>query len=124
MKVGNSSLEYFDVYQRSARALAVYPPQHEAAYLALGLTGEAGEVANKIKKVLRGDHGDGPIPDKVRNDILFELGDTLWYLAVLADALGFDLSEVASANINKLVKRRDSNLLKGEGDVREATVQG
>lgn len=80
-------------------------------YLGLGLTGEAGEVAEKLKKLLR----DGSIN---KNEVLKELGDVLFYTTALANAFGFGLEEVAQANINKLQDRKNRNVLSGKGDNR------
>jgi len=83
-------------------------------YCALGLAGEAGEVANKVKKLLR----DGDTPE-LRMKILDEIGDTLWYAAMLTDELKGDFSLVASANLKKLDDRKRNNRIRGEGDDRQ-----
>ena len=82
----------------------------------LGLTGEAGETADKIKKILRDK--DGVVTDEDRDLVVKELGDTLWYIAAIARYLEVDLSEVASGNIDKLESRYQRNKLHGEGDKR------
>ena len=82
----------------------------------LGLTGEAGETADKIKKILRDK--DGVVTDEDRDLVVKELGDTLWYIAAIARYLGVELSEVASGNIEKLESRFQRNKLHGEGDKR------
>lgn len=82
----------------------------------LGLTGEAGETADKIKKILRDK--DGLVSDEDRVSIIKELGDTLWYLAAISRYLGVPLSEVASRNIEKLESRYQRNKLHGKGDER------
>lgn len=82
----------------------------------LGLVGEAGETADKIKKVLR-DKG-GVVSDDDRDLIIKELGDTLWYIASLARYLNVSFSEVAKGNIDKLESRYQRNRLHGEGDER------
>jgi len=82
----------------------------------LGLVGEAGETADKIKKILRDK--DGVISDEDRELIVKELGDTLWYIASISRYLGVPLSEVASGNIEKLESRYQRNKLHGEGDER------
>ena len=84
----------------------------EMWYYALGLVGEAGEVAEKVKKVYR---------DKIRIDnvaIAREIGDVLWYAARLAETLGMSLDEVARLNIEKLIDREMRGVLKGSGDDR------
>ena len=72
-------------------------------YPTLGLAGEAGEVANIVKKIQR-DHG-GVINDEIRTKLKDELGDVLWYISVCADELGISLDEIAAFNVNKLAKR-------------------
>lgn len=108
-----------DKYQELAKGTAVYPPDRALEYLTLGLVGEAAETANKVKKIIRGDYDDNPEKaEMVLEDIAYELGDTLWYIAVLADELGVDLSAVAGANIHKLYNRAEAGTLKGSGDAR------
>lgn len=103
-----------DEYQKRAHDTAVYPANHSVPYLALGLAGEAGEVANKVKKVLR----DGRPLEAVKHDLALELGDTLWYLSEFAAKLGFTLSQIAAMNLDKLDERRRTNTIKGNGDER------
>ncbi len=85
------------------------------AYDGLGL-GEAGEVQGKIKKIIR-DNG-GIITDEARKEIIFEMGDTLWYLASLSQTLGVTLEEVANVNIQKLNSRHNRGTVSGSGDHR------
>ena len=82
----------------------------------LGLTGEAGETADKIKKILRDK--DGVVSDEDRDLIIKELGDTLWYIASIARYLDVPLSKVADGNIEKLESRYQRDRLHGEGDER------
>ena len=82
----------------------------------LGLVGEAGETADKIKKVLR--NKNGIISDEDRIEIAKELGDTLWYTATVARYIGVSLEDVAKMNLEKLESRKQRNLLSGEGDNR------
>lgn len=107
----NSSSYSFDDYQVFARTTAIYPSQYGVLYTALGLTNEAGEVAGKIKKSLR----DGI---DTREATLDELGDVLWYAAMLAHELGERLSDVAARNVGKLTDRADRGVLGGSGDRR------
>ena len=107
----------FNEYQKLARSTAVYPEEHKVVYPALGLCGEAGEVAEKIKKTIRGDTALTPL-DKITGSIADELGDVLWYLAILADDLGVELEDVAKWNVDKLQRRMKSNKIKGDGDNR------
>ena len=104
----------FNEYQKIARSTAVYPEEYKVVYPALGLCGEAGEVADKIKKTIRGDSS----LDEVTGSIADELGDVLWYLAILADDLGVELEDVAKWNVDKLQRRMKSNKIKGDGDNR------
>ncbi len=104
-------------YQNAARLTATYPNMgSNPIYPTLGLNGEAGEVAEKVKKVLR-DY-DGVFDEAVRESIKLELGDVLWYVAQLSTELGYDLDEVASANLRKLSSRAERNCIKGSGDKR------
>ncbi|MBQ3436706.1 nucleoside triphosphate pyrophosphohydrolase family protein [Candidatus Saccharibacteria bacterium] len=82
----------------------------------LGLVGEAGETADKIKKLLRDK--DGVVSDENKDLVVKELGDTLWYIASIARYLEVPLSEVADGNIEKLESRWQRNKLHGEGDKR------
>jgi len=103
-------------YQEAALSTAVYSKDYIIVYPAFGLCSEAGEVAGKVKKVLRDN--DGYFTREKRNEIMKELGDVLWYVSVLANDLGFSLEEVAVANITKLADRADRNKLQGSGDER------
>lgn len=104
-------------YQRESRSTARYPDAgRNLIYPTLGLTGEAGEVADKVKKLIR-DRG-GVIDDQFTADIALELGDVLWYIAQLATELGLDLEAVAEGNLRKLGSRAERGTLQGEGDHR------
>ena len=107
----------FQDYQQRSRETARYPDLGaNILYPTLGLCGEAGEVADKVKKVLRDRGGDfGP---DVRDDLRLELGDVLWYVAQLATELGLDLEDVAGANLAKLASLADRNVIGGSGDRR------
>jgi NTP pyrophosphatase (non-canonical NTP hydrolase) len=105
----------FDDYQSVAQATKVYPHEAKIIYPALGLAGEAGEVANKAKKILRGDY---ELTEEVRAAIAEELGDALWYLAATASDLGYTLGEIARMNLDKLADRRDRDVIRGSGDNR------
>jgi len=85
-------------------------------YPTLGLAGEAGEISNKVKKIMRDDCG--VVTDEKREDLIGELGDVMWYLAALATELGIDLDEVAEKNIEKLFSRKERGKLQGSGDDR------
>ena len=103
-------------YQQWTLSTAIYPGagtgnDNELSYLALGLNGEAGEVADKIKKHLR----DGKLDI---GGIIYELGDVCWYVARLADSLGYSLEDVLAINNAKLESRKTRNVLTGSGDER------
>ena len=103
-------------YQRHALETAVYPEQSRIIYPTLGLTGEAGEVADKVKKVIR--DADGEFTPEKRQEIMKENGDVLWYCATLSHDLGFDLEEVAQTNVDKLRSRMQRHRIAGSGDNR------
>jgi NTP pyrophosphatase (non-canonical NTP hydrolase) len=110
------SMSDFNSYQRSATKTAIYPPEHKILYPALGLAGEAGEVANKVKKVMR--DGVENQPDNWREQIASEIGDVLWYCAALATDLNVSLGMIASLNEKKLQDRYERGKLNGSGDNR------
>ena len=99
-------------YQRESRKTALYPDVgSNAIYPTLGLVGEAGEVADKVKKILRDKKG---VFDKDSKDaIKFELGDVLWYISQLSSELGYELEEVAHANLQKLNSRKVRGKIQG-----------
>tara|TARA_R100000544_G_scaffold35278_1_gene22549 strand:- start:698 stop:1015 length:318 start_codon:yes stop_codon:yes gene_type:complete len=101
----------FREYQRKAVSFAIYPATHKVLYPTLGLCGEAGEVAEKVKKQVR----DGVFN---RHEVAKELGDVLWYLSNLANDIGYNLDEIANINIEKLSSRKDRNKIQGSGDNR------
>jgi NTP pyrophosphatase (non-canonical NTP hydrolase) len=106
-----------NAYQQGARATARYPQVGQnPIYPTLGLCGEAGEVADKVKKVLRDN--EGVFSDDTRQALMLELGDVLWYVAQLSSELGFELNAVAEANLNKLASRAARNVIAGSGDHR------
>jgi len=104
-------------YQRQSRATAVYPGAgSNLTYPALGLCGEAGEAAEKVKKAIRDD--GGVLTDERRSALAAELGDVLWYVAQLATEADLDLGEIAAANLAKLQSRQRRAVLSGSGDFR------
>ena len=121
----------FNNYQNQAKEYAIYPyayfndlingghvvaRQLKAVYPALGLCGEAGEVSEKIKKIIRDKNGKYTEEDAV--EISKELGDVLWYVSELASCFGLKLEDIANENINKLKSRKDRDVLSGSGDNR------
>ncbi len=99
-------------YTAFVKETSLYPSEYNLIYPALGLCGEAGEVAEKIKKALRGDK---PLD---RAEVLKEASDVVWYVAAIAGDLGYTLQDVINANVEKLSSRRDRNVLRGDGDNR------
>lgn len=116
----------FKKYQEIIKKTAIYPEEVGLAYCAMGLTGEAGEVADKIKKLYRDEKFHeydeafrmSIIHDK-QEEIAKELGDVLWYITAMANEIGVTLEGIAEMNYNKLLKRRETNTLSGSGDNRE-----
>lgn len=107
----------FSEYQQAARTTAQYPDLGKNVYYpTLGLAGEAGEVAEKIKKLMRDDHGH--LTSERRQALQKELGDVLWYVAALCSELGLDMNEVAEHNVAKLRDRKDRGAIQGDGDNR------
>jgi len=101
----------FRSYQDMAAETAVYKSEHQVIYPALGLAAEAGEVANKVKKILR----DGNFN---REAIADEVGDCLWYIAALCRDLNVDMKELAKNNLRKLHDRKARGVIQGSGDTR------
>ena len=105
-----------DMYQKVALTTAIYPREQAIIYPTLGLTGEAGEVANKVKKIIR--DGSDSKDEKLVSEIKAEIGDCLWYIAVLANDFDIKLSDIASTNLEKLANRKANNTIHGSGDTR------
>ena len=104
-------------YQRESRKTALYPDVGiNAIYPTLGLVGEAGEVADKVKKILRDKKG--LFDEKSKDEIKLELGDVLWYISQLASELGYELDDVANSNLQKLKSRKLRGKIQGSGDDR------
>ena len=104
-------------YQREARETALYPDVgSNAIYPTLGLVGEAGEVADKVKKILRDKKG--LFDEKSKDEIKFELGDVLWYISQIASELEYELDDVANSNLQKLKSRKVRGKIQGSGDDR------
>lgn len=106
----------FNEYQTDAITTAIYSTDYEIIYPTLGLCGETGEVAEKIKKILRDKNG--VFSDEDKKAIAKELGDILWYIANLANDLELTLEDIAKWNLDKLFSRKERNTLKGSGDER------
>lgn len=107
----NQPVQGLNDYQMKAVSFAVYPATHKVLYPTLGLCGEAGEVAEKVKKQVR----DGVFN---RHEVAKELGDVLWYLANVSNDIGYSLKEIANMNVDKLKGRKERDVIKGSGDNR------
>ena len=104
-------------YQSRACETAIFPKHRATEYLTLGLTGESGEIANKVKKFIR----DGATKDEYlakRIEIGYEIGDVLWYCAVLAEELEMNLGHIMEKNLEKLADRHKRGKISGSGDNR------
>ena len=108
------SLNY---YQKQAARTTIYPDSHKIIYPALGLAGEAGEVANKVKKFVR-DGYDVEGFELKKGELASEIGDVLWYCAALATDLNLSLGTIAAQNEAKLAGRMQAGTLSGSGDKR------
>lgn len=107
----------FEEYQKESRKTALYPNKdNNFIYPVLGLCGESGEIAEKIKKVIRDE--SGIVSEHKKEEIKKELGDALWYISQIATELGLSLDAVAELNIEKLQSRLERNKISGSGDDR------
>lgn len=103
-------------YQDWSAKTAIYPKDEGLVYVALGLTGEAGEVANVVKKMIRDDNGF--LLQEKHDKLKAELGDVMWYMARMAAELGTTLEDIMQENHDKLEDRLARNVIKGSGDNR------
>jgi NTP pyrophosphatase (non-canonical NTP hydrolase) len=101
-------------YQVQAKETAIFPKDKALEYLTLGLVGEAGEIANKVKKVIR----DGNRLNNPKQNVRDEIGDVLWYCAMLCDWLEDDMGKIMEDNLAKLRSRKERGVLGGSGDNR------
>ncbi|HAR99519.1 MAG: putative pyrophosphatase [Candidatus Moranbacteria bacterium GW2011_GWC2_37_73] len=107
----------FNEYQKESRKHAIYPGiGSNFSFPVIGLAGETGEVAEKIKKIIRDK--DGVVDDSSREEVGKELGDVLWYLSQIASEFELSLDDVANDNIEKIRSRRERNMTHGNGDNR------
>jgi len=107
----------FEEYEKKAGKTAIYPNRgNNLIYPVLGLVGESGEVAEKVKKLIRDKNYK--IDKDFVETIKMELGDVLWYIAAICYELGLSMEEVAKSNIEKLASRKERNVIHGEGDSR------
>ena len=103
-------------YQNKAAQTAIYPADQGLTYTILGLASESGELAGKLKKIIRDKGGHLTMADRVA--LAYELGDTLWYAAMVAKELGTTLGTIAEMNVDKLADRAQRDRLQGDGDDR------
>ncbi len=117
MKEENQNMT-FDEYQNKAMTTAINTNRTFEAlmYRTLGLTGEAGEVAEKVKKIIRDK--DCKLDSQDKDELVKELGDVLWYVQALANYLEVPLSRVAEVNLQKVLDRKDRGVTGGSGDNR------
>jgi NTP pyrophosphatase (non-canonical NTP hydrolase) len=106
----------FASYDEWRKTTDVSNDSRDLVYPALGVNGEAGELAEKVKKLIRDNHCQ--LTDDIRRLILLECGDVLWYVAQMAHRLGSSLGEVALMNVDKLESRKERGVLRGSGDDR------
>ena len=104
-------------YQQLAMKTAIFPKNESFSYTALGLAGEAGEIANKVKKFIRDGYDKEELVMK-QDEVADELGDVLWYVAAVAEVMGTNLESVAKNNLWKLAERQRKGTLRGSGDKR------
>ena len=106
-----------ELYEAQAGETAIFPKEKALEYLALGLTSEAGEVAGKVKKLIRdGEDVEGFEMKKLA--ISSEIGDVLWYCAMMAKEVGVPLNTIMQENLSKLHSRKERGTLQGSGDDR------
>jgi NTP pyrophosphatase (non-canonical NTP hydrolase) len=118
-EIRNLRFNDFETYRMFAEDTAIYPEQKELLgllYAVLGLAGEAGELANKTKKILRDSNKE--ITPEFMGYAMGELGDILWYLSAVCTELDIDLGQVAKVNLTTLYSRKERGVLKGDGDNR------
>lgn len=106
----------FSQYEVEASRTAVYPEEYALLYTTLGLAGEAGEVANKAKKILRDDKGI--VTEERTEQLVGELGGVLWYLSECARQLGVPFNHIAHSNLGQLQSRQERGEIQGSGDNR------
>lgn len=107
----------FEEYQKKSKETAIYPNVgNNFVYPTLGLAGESGEIAEKVKKIIRDKNG--LLDEEAKTELSKELGDILWYVAQLSTEFGLSLDDIANQNIEKLKSRQDRGVLHGQGDNR------
>ena len=106
----------FSEYQKEAYKTLIHKDRDNLAYFALGVAGESGEVADKIKKIFRDK--EGIMNDEDKQELAKEMGDVLWYLSQLAQYIDVDFAKIAQMNLDKLKSRQERGVLAGSGDNR------
>jgi len=108
----------FDEYQKKAltTVLTTDDSFKDLLHWVLGINGESGEIAEKVKKIIRDKNGQ--VSEEDKKELAKEIGDVLWYLAVFAEDLGMSLDDIAKANLEKLQSRKQRGVLGGSGDNR------
>ena len=108
----------FDEYQKKAltTVLTTDDSFKDLLHWVLGINGESGEIAEKVKKIIRDKNGE--VSEEDKKELAKEIGDVLWYLAVFAEDLGMSLDDIAKANLEKLQSRKQRGVLGGSGDNR------
>lgn len=106
----------FEIYSKKALKHSMPNDTNKQAVFVMGLCGEAGEIAEKFKKLLR--DADGEMTEEFKQETTKELGDVLWYINALSNELGVSLENVAQANLNKIESRFERNTQHGDGDNR------
>ena len=106
----------FNEYQKKAYETLINKDRDNLVYFTMGVAGEAGEVVDKIKKVIR--DADGVLSDEDKKEVAKEMGDVLWYLSQLSGYMGYDFADIAQINLDKLKDRQKRGALAGSGDNR------
>ncbi len=112
----NDGVQSLEQYQLFVRGTKTYDKEYNLVYPILGLASEAGEVAGKLKKIMRDDQGQ--LSREAFNALVSELGDVLWYATAIADDLGITISDVFYENYKKISNRQERGVIQGSGDNR------
>ena len=115
-EVAEINMDTLEGYQAFVRSTKAYDPEYQLVYPILGLANEAGEVAGKLKKIMRDENGQ--LSQESFKALVAELGDVLWYVTATADDLGITISDIFYENYQKLSSRKARGVIKGSGDNR------
>lgn len=115
-EVAEINMDTLEGYQAFVRSTKAYDPEYQLVYPILGLANEAGEVAGKLKKIMRDESGQ--LSQESFKALVAELGDVLWYVTATADDLGITISDIFYENYQKLSSRKARGVIKGSGDNR------